>query len=52
MENPTSWGPAEHVVQDAYRGWSEARDSGVCGASLAITITSALRNADLLKEDS
>jgi hypothetical protein len=51
MENPMTWGEPEKVIQDAYRQWSEARDKGVVGLSLAKTISNALRNAGLLNED-
>lgn len=51
MENPATWGPAEHAINDAYGKWFERHDKGYVGLSLARAIADALRDADLLKEN-
>jgi hypothetical protein len=50
MENPATWGPAEHVVMEAYEQWLENHENMVCGLSLMRTITDALRREGLLVE--
>lgn len=50
MENPATWGRAEHIVQDVLRRREDSRASGEfrCGLSLARQITDALRAEGLL----
>ena len=51
MENPQSWGLAEHVVDEAIQQWTLGRSKGQCGYSQAMQITTALRREGLLKEE-
>lgn len=51
MENPATWGKAEHVVNDALAESDRAMLGGLIGLSLTRRITDALREAGLLKED-
>lgn len=52
MENPATWGKAEHVVHEALRVADAVRMDFVCGLSVERQITDALRAAGLLREDS
>ena len=49
MENPATWGEAEHVVNNALRE-HDSLPVGFCGLSRARRITDALREAGLLME--
>lgn len=51
MENPATWGRAEHVVADALERAHEQDAQHVVGLSHIRQITDALRAAGLLKED-
>lgn len=55
MENPVTWGKAEHVVQEALarvrRNEEQPHGQRRYGLSVARQITDALREAGLLKED-
>ena len=48
MENPQTWGLAEHVVADAMQKHEIAREKGVVGISVMMAICNALREAGLL----
>ena len=48
MENPATWGAAEHVVSSAINEHSKATAEMVIGLSLARTICDALRQAGLI----
>jgi len=48
MENPATWGRAEHVIHRAITEWFEGRDQGVVGLSQTRFIADALRNEGLL----
>lgn len=54
MENPASWGPAEHAVEQALQAYDEnqARPPGerTIGLSLNRQLTDALRREGLLRE--
>ena len=53
MENPATWGPAEHIVRsvlDKYWKLQDDSDGPYCGMSLEMQITTALREAHLMKE--
>lgn len=50
MENPASWGRAEHVISETYIEWQEARERGAVGGSLAMTIANALRREGIIDE--
>lgn len=52
MENPATWGPAEHLVREVLDKYFETPEGGepYCGMSLEMQITTALREAHLLKE--
>jgi hypothetical protein len=50
MENPATWGRAEGIISRAYAEWSESRNKGIIGLSLARQIADALRDAGLLIE--
>lgn len=53
MENPATWGPAEHIIRkvlDAYWKLQDESDEAWCGMSLEMQITTALRDAHLMKE--
>ncbi len=56
MENPATWGKAEHVVNDTIAEHDQVMrmSPGLCGLSLARRITDALREAGfhLDREDS
>lgn len=49
MENPATWGPAEHVVSKALKDAAAARAQGVIGLSTVRQVTDALREAGLLE---
>lgn len=56
MENPASWGKAEHVVDNVLGEWWANREKQmtdptkrITGPSLARQITDALREAGLLE---
>lgn len=49
MENPATWGEAEHIVNKTINAFF-ARDLDICGLSLEKQITDALRQAELLKD--
>lgn len=51
VENPATWGPAEHVVSEALDQAHEGNRRGLVGLSTVRQITDALRAADLLKEE-
>lgn len=52
MEDPASWGKAEHVINEALMEIAQAEADGPrFGFSKAHRIASALRQADLLKEE-
>lgn len=53
MENPATWGNAEHVIDQAFRDLEEDLRAGtaVIGLSLTRRIADALRKADLLKDE-
>lgn len=51
MENPATWGKAEHVISDAYGEYHIAQNRGVIGASLVRCIADALRKHGLLIEN-
>lgn len=51
MENPATWGKAEHVVHRALVEAEEALDRGVIGLSKVRQITDALRREGLLVEE-
>ncbi|MFS0885291.1 hypothetical protein [Aeromicrobium sp. 179-A 4D2 NHS] len=52
MENPASWGPAEHAVSEVLRRWRENEAKPPLeqhiGHSLEMQITNALRREGLL----
>jgi hypothetical protein len=48
MENPATWGTAEHIVNNTYADWCDAREQDICGLSLARQITDALRAEGML----
>lgn len=50
MENPATWGPAEHAVQDVLDRYRVGQNNEVCGLSLARQITDALREQGLLND--
>jgi hypothetical protein len=50
MENPSTWGPAERVIQKALAEAEQDRVAEVIGLSTARRIADALRAAGLLKE--
>jgi hypothetical protein len=43
MENPASWGPLEHLIEECIRDHSIAQARGVVGASLPMYIANTLR---------
>ena len=49
MENPATWGPVEHAINEAIAE-HRARDKEVIGLSLVRTIADALRAKGLLVE--
>jgi hypothetical protein len=51
MENPSTWGEAEKIVNDAYSQWCEDMERRLIGLSLARRITDALRDAGLLSPE-
>jgi hypothetical protein len=51
MENPATWGRAEHVVSQAMDEAEDDLQQQVCGLSVVRQITDALRAAGLLKEE-
>lgn len=48
MENPATWGPAEHAVQEAITEDFRDNEAGIIGLSLARKITDKLRAKGLL----
>lgn len=52
MENPTTWGVAEHVIHDVMvkDHYAKQEEPGLCGLSLPRQIADALREAGLLNE--
>lgn len=48
MENPMSWGKAEHVVSDAIKQAERGREEMRMGFSMVKQITNALRAEGLL----
>lgn len=55
MENPATWGPAEHVVREVlsrhYENLRRPSEERQAGLSLERKITDALREAGLLRRD-
>lgn len=51
MENPATWGPAEHVVQEALDKAADAYTKKMVGLSTTRQITDALRREGLLVDD-
>lgn len=51
MENPATWGPAEHVVRRALEEAERQRQAGVVGLSTVRLITDSLREEGLLEEE-
>lgn len=51
MENPATWGKAEKVIDEAYQDWWKSRARGTYGLSLARRIADALRDAELLRDE-
>lgn len=49
MENPATWGQAEHVIDQALQKAEAARVAHVYGPSTPRLIAEALRQAGLLK---
>jgi hypothetical protein len=50
MENPQTWGEAEHLVCDALEDHEKAMAEDICGLSVVRRITDALRKEGLLNE--
>lgn len=48
MENPVYWGVIEHTISRALTEALEARERGLVGASMEMTIAVALRGAGLI----
>ena len=50
VENPSTWGEAERVVDEAMRRATELQEQGLMGLSVARQVTDALREHGLLVE--
>jgi hypothetical protein len=51
MENPATWGPAERIIDKVYEEWWDDIQQDICGWSLPMRITTALREAGLLPRE-
>ena len=51
VENPQTWGHAEHIVNRALEQHEAGKRQGVIGLSVVRKITDALRAEGLLNED-
>lgn len=51
MENPATWGKAEHIIHDTYEAAFTAQLQGHVGGSIAMQIANALRAEGLLVEE-
>lgn len=50
MENPSTWGPIQRLIDETITEYEKDLDACYCGYSLATTLYFALKNAGLLNE--